>query len=375
MKKLNVCVVGGGIGGAATAASLAAAGANVTLLERAHELREIGAGIFLKANSLRVLRELDILENLAQQGSWIREGQIWGSDARPLSMRSIPAGAVLTVRREDIHQALVGCANRFGVEVVTDSRVVSVADTGAVRTENQPVQYFDLVVGADGVNSTVRDSIGMTAQVAPTGAGSWRALAPSKPTDPKAKVIEFWRGRRRVLVVPAGPNLTYLCASSRDDDPVLASASFDNRAWASVFPEFSDLIHRVDPSGMVRRQHVKVTVRGWYRGKVAILGDAVHGQPPNLGQGAGCAIANGAALSECLRSAADLGAGLQTWEEKQRLLTEEVQSWSNLYDSVVHGWPAPLEFGRNLLLKGVVRFAPTRDRWSRLSAGLAAGAH
>ncbi len=374
-KRLTVCVVGGGIGGAATAACIASQGAQVSLMERAPQLREVGAGIFLKLNSLRVLRQLGIHQEMARQGTWIRESQLWGRDANALLKRAIGPDAVLTVRREDIHQALVQRATNEGVEITTHAEVESVDHGGIVTLKGGQQREFDLVIGADGVGSVVRESISMTRNVSPTGAGSWRALVQRRQTDPQDKVIEFWRGRRRILVVPAGPGRTYLCASSRDDDAVLSSNRFNREAWADVFPEFGELIQRVDPEGMVRRQHIKVAVHGWFKGRVAILGDAVHGQPPNLGQGAGCAIANGAALAEGLAATDDLAETLRTWEKKQRLLTEEVQSWSNLYDSVVHGWPTQLEFGRKALVRGIVMFAPTRNHWSRLSAGLPAGAH
>lgn len=371
---LHVCVVGGGIGGAATAACLAAAGARVTLLERAPQLREIGAGIFLKLNSLRVLRDLGVYDALTSQGSWIREAQLWGRKGTPILQRSIPPSAVVTVRREDIHQSLVRSAAGLGVDIRTATEVDAVDDDGTVHARGAEPKRYDLVVGADGVGSVVRESLGLTGHVRPTGAGSWRALVPQRPIDPKDRVIEFWRGHRRVLVVPSGPGRTYLCASSRDDDAAVSTGNFSQTAWSASFPEFADLIGRVEQAGTTRRQHLKVTVRGWHRGRVAILGDAVHGQPPNLGQGAGCAIANGAALADCLADAATLEDALLQWERRQRKLTEEVQSWSNLYDSVVHAWPQSMEAAREALIWGIGKFGPTRDRWSRLSAGLPASA-
>ncbi|RYG34570.1 MAG: hypothetical protein EON93_07895, partial [Burkholderiales bacterium] len=331
-------------------------------------------GIFLKLNSLRVLRDLGIHDTLASQGTWIREAQLWGHNGTPILQRSLPAAAVLTVRREDIHQALVNSARNLGVAIRTATEVSRVDVQGNVQVKGERAEAYDLVVGADGVGSVVRESIGLTRSVQPTGAGSWRALMPQREIDPQDQVIEFWRGHRRILVAPAGPGRTYICASSRDDDVAASSGDFPHAVWTQSFPEFADLISRVANEGTTRRQHLKVAVRGWHRGRVAILGDAVHGQPPNLGQGAGCAIANGAALAACLTETATLEEALLAWERRQRELTEDVQSWSNLYDSIVHSWPSSLELGREALVWGIGKFAPTRARWSRLSAGLAASA-
>jgi 2-polyprenyl-6-methoxyphenol hydroxylase-like FAD-dependent oxidoreductase len=173
-----------------------------------------------------------------------------------------------------------------------------------------------------------------------------------------------------VLVTQSGEDATYVCASCRDDDAEAASDEFDRKTWGDHFPEFRDLIERIDPALTTRRQHIKVKVRGWGKGVVAILGDAVHGQPPNLGQGAGCAIANAGALADALTQNGDVQGALRHWENNQRKLTEEIQTFSNRYDDVAHAWPLALEPLRTVFVSAMGSFKPTRTEWARLSAGL-----
>lgn len=365
-------VVGGGIGGVAAAACLAKLGISVSLYEKADELREIGAGIFLKTNSLRVFKWLGCLEELVGHGTWILGGELWDRRAKSVATRVMPPEQVIVVPRAALHATLVKVARREGVDLRTSADVTGVTEGGGLVLNGSPEPAADLLVGADGVGSIVRDSLNLCSFISPTGNGSWRALVSAGPKDPQNLVIEFWRGHRRLLVTPAGAGNTYICASCRNDDGAATTDRFDARVWAEHFPEFADVMHRVDPETTTRREHVAVRVNSWSRGPVAILGDAVHGQPPNLGQGAGCTIANAASLAKHIEQASDLFSALTQWEADERILTEEIQSFSTKYDDVVHRWPLILEPARTLVVTALANFRPTGRHWGRLSAGVRA---
>lgn len=366
----SAIVVGGGIGGAAAAASLAKAGLKVTLYERGKELREIGAGIFLKKNGLSVLSKIGCYDDVVSKGTWILRGELWENHARAFVDRHLPDKSVIVVKRADLHSSLVKAAVAYGVSVKTDSVIKVATPNGELFLEDGRTDKADLVIGADGVGSAVRDSLGLNDYVKPTGNGSWRVLVPRVESDPASKVIEFWRGHRRILITQSGDDATYVCASCRDDDRGAASDVFDHKVWGDHFPEFRGLINRIDPALTTRRQHVKVKVNGWRKGVVAILGDAVHGQPPNLGQGAGCAIANAGALTDVLGKHGNVQSALTEWEVEQRKLTEQIQSFSNRYDGVVHSWPLSLEMLRTAFVTAIGSFTPTKMEWARLSQGL-----
>lgn len=366
----TAAVVGGGIGGVAAAACLADKGYAVTVYERAAQLREIGAGIFLKENSLRVLEALGQMEHVRRTGTEIKGAELWGRGGRRMLTRAIQGHRVFVLPRQELHGALISAAEQRGVQFRTDAAVVSVTRQGGLALRDESRERADLIVGADGVGSMVRDSLGLGKSVRLTGAGSWRTLVDCVPADPASKVIEYWNGTRRVLVVPAGAGTTYLCASSRNDDARTSGDTFDPQVWARDFPEFTSLFERAGKTEMVKREHSKCTVTGWTTGVVAILGDAVHGQPPNLGQGAGMAISNAAGLAEAVGGANGIEAGLKAWEARNRAFTEAVQNFSNTYDDVVHAWPKSLQGLRGGFVRFIGKFPPTRRRWAALGQGL-----
>jgi 2-polyprenyl-6-methoxyphenol hydroxylase-like FAD-dependent oxidoreductase len=241
-----------------------------------------------------------------------------------------------------------------------------------VRTSAGGQYRADLVVGADGLGSLVRRSAGLERRAARMLAGSTRILVPRDPSDPHEGSIEMWRGHKRIMVVPVGNTITYYCATCREDDVRGAASPFDLAYWSDAFPEFRSLFVRTDPANTVHHPHGSIRVHGWSRGRIAILGDAVHGQPPNLGQGAGLAIANGGALADYLETS-DIVTGLRQWEQDCRPITEHVQRWSENWDYFVHGWPLALEGMRSSVIWALANFPPTRRHWGKLYRGLPVG--
>lgn len=363
-------VVGGGIAGVAVGACLARAGFEVSLFERASELREIGAGIFLKENSLRVLEQLGQLGRILEKGSRIKSSELWSTGANKVLVRPGTQYRTYVLPRQELHAALIDAAVAAGVTIVTSAEVGSATADGDLQLVDGRRFKADLTIGADGVSSAVRDSVGLGVDVRNTGYGSWRALFASRPEDPTDSVIEYWSRNCRMLVVPAGAGLTYVCASSRDDDVGLSGDAFDKAAWTRCFPEFGQLVARIPDAALTRRRHVRTWVSSWHRERVAILGDAVHGQPPNLGQGAGLAIANAASLVRHVTAAAALEDGFRSWESAERGFTEAVQAWSSVYDDVVHAWPVQFEAERNAFVRAIGETPETRSRWLAYAQGL-----
>lgn len=98
--------------------------------------------------------------------------------------------------------------------------------------------------------------------------------------------------------------------------------------WAECFPGHEDILSRINPVQATHHTNAHVIVRGWTTGRACILGDAAHGQPPNLGQGAGLAIANAVQLAASVTSAATAEEGLAQWQARWRPVATMVQRWS-----------------------------------------------
>ena len=363
-------VVGAGIGGLAVAAGLAQRGWKVVVHERAGELREVGAGIYLKENGVRVLEKLGCLAAIIRSSTRIQTSEIRDRHGRPILSRNVGNERVYTVLREDLHRELATAATGFGVTVELNSQIEQVSTDGRLTTADGRTLQGDLIVGADGLGSIVRAQAGLQVQAGRMANGSTRILVPLADGDPREGSIEYWRGHKRVMVCPVGNNITYFCASSREDDARGVAIPFDIPYWTECFPELARLFSRVTPDMGVHHAHGQVRVSAWQAGRVGILGDAVHGQPPNLGQGAGMAISNGYALVDCLEREKSVEAALKAWEASYRRITEQVQTWSVSWDHLVHRWPMPIEGLRSSVIWSLSNFPATRRHWGRLYRGL-----
>ena len=114
---------------------------------------------------------------------------------------------------------------------------------------------------------------------------------------------------------------------------------------------------------------MNVRCRQWYQGRAAVIGDAAHAMPPNLGQAANAAFINAMALADCLESHTRIEDALVTWEAQQRSVTNHVQMWSYIYGLTVNNWPE--KFGLATLRSDILQ-ALGKTRW--LEEGIGRGA-
>jgi len=362
-------VVGGGIAGMAVAACLARRKWEVTLHERSSELREIGAGIFLKENSLRVLEELDCYDSVMRRCHRIKHTFINDRPGHYLRRFSYGPERVVTILRADIHRELADAATEWGAKILLGSQVTRVSPTGMVATSSRE-ERADLVIGADGIRSTVRQQSGLETSARAMGSGSTRVIIPRKESDTIDTSGEYWRGHKRVLMAPVSKDIIYLCASSREDDQRGAALPFDVAYWSGAFPELSDYFSRITPGIGVHHVHEYIKVSGWHRGRIVLIGDAAHGQPPNLGQGAGMAISNGQALARELDRTPDVEMALKNWEREFKKFTLQVQNWSIGWEYCMHRWPLAFEGLRAHAVVALANFPPTSRHWKRVYRGV-----
>jgi salicylate hydroxylase len=347
-KGLTAAVVGGGIGGLAAAAALTRAGVTASVYEQAPELGEIGAGVLIGPNSVRLLHRLGLTEAVDMAGGWVGEGSTYyrhdGTRVAPV-MTTDSAGwaAMYGMHRAD----LIGVLRR----AVPDSRIhpghravsfeqdpVSGRGTGQARVmfENGAVAEADVVIAADGIHSALRRFV--TEPSAPVFSGqiSYRGLLDTTrvPWWP-ARIFQVWMGEgKHVIVFPvrAGTMLNFVCFVPADKemreswsapgDPDALRADF-----AAFAPPVRNLLREVDTTfwwGLYDRE----PLAEWTRGRLALLGDAAHPMLPHLGQGANQSIEDAFALAAVLRdaSAADVPAALRHYAQVRRRRTDVVQA-------------------------------------------------
>jgi 2-polyprenyl-6-methoxyphenol hydroxylase-like FAD-dependent oxidoreductase len=357
-------IAGGGIAGLTMACALASKGWSVTLHERNAELREMGAALFLKVNSLMALKQLGLLEQARGLGMRLRRGQIHDERGTVLIDRILPDNEeALTMLRPDLHRLLAGCAQRWGVEVRTGSDVIGADPSGALRLRGGETRRADLVIAADGHRSPVRDSVGLTRALTALPEGAIRVLAPRNGDEREGISVEYWSGDCRVGIVPCNRDQLYLYLIGPESEEGVRSVPIDKRFWCERFPQVSDVIQRIPADAGRYDRLMMATVTGWYSGRVAIIGDAAHAQPPNLGQGAGMSMANAMWLAQELDAGGSVEDALKRWEEKRRPVSEAVQKWSYRYGLLGYGLPSKMQLLRSAFVWTLGHTGPTSRRW------------
>lgn len=348
MKPLRAEIAGAGIGGLAAAAALAQRGWKVRVHERAPDLRSFGAGIYLWSNGLRVLQAIGAYDD-AVVGAHV--GTVFETrDHNNQPMECIPINKsgstrLITILREALLRSLSAACVRAGVEIVTGSQAASATPDGELVFENGQLVRADLVVAADGVNSSLRDSLGLLAYRKPLNYGAIRMLIPraddSVPDDDRLKYIEHFSGTRRILYTPSSEEHLYIALCCGADDVAARRVPVDVALWQRSFPHLRRLIQRFADAGRWDTFEV-LKLKQWSRGRVAVLGDAAHAMPPYLGQGGGCALMNALSLAvHVSEQHDDIPSALRAWEAKERPLTEHTQDTAESLGQM-NQWPDEL---------------------------------
>ncbi len=336
MNKRHAEIAGGGFAGITLGAALAQRGWTVRIHERSPECRAFGAGIWFWENGLRVLSSIGACDEAL-------EGAIMAPSWRSLDARGKvidqfyfgnhdDGGRVYCIVRQTLYQAVYNAAARSGVEIVTDSNAEGATPEGELLIEGGKRFKADLVIGADGIYSNVRDSLNLLKRQRVHGDGAIRLVVPfvaEDLADPDwMRIEERWStGPRRVLYTPCSRDTLYLCLTSVASDREALSIPVPKEVWARSVPAFAKFIERI-PGEARWDRFESAYLHRWSKGRVAILGDAAHGMVPGLGQGCGTAVCNAMGLAVTLDEEPDVARALAIWEARERPLTEHTQFWS-----------------------------------------------
>ena len=339
---LRAVVVGGGIGGIAAAVALARAGIDVEVHEQAQQLAEVGAGVSLAPNGLRMLERLGVGEQVRRMGARYASAQLRLPDGR--AVRHEPyqfamAGQNVGIHRADLLALLAGqlppgtvrtghrCTGFSQDEV---SATACFADGSAATA--------DVVIGADGIHSVLQGFVVAPAKPLYSGVVAYRGLVP-RPEEYPAGTIRMWMGEgRHFLVFPvrAGQLLNYVGFVSSDTavreswsapgDPAALAAHF--AGWDPVIGQVIAAISGPGGSGFQWGMYDRVPLPRWSSGRLTLLGDAAHPMLPHLGQGVNQALEDAVALATLLGSGtgpAGVPRALAAYEGLRRDRTARVQ--------------------------------------------------
>jgi 2-polyprenyl-6-methoxyphenol hydroxylase-like FAD-dependent oxidoreductase len=324
-------VVGGGIGGMATAISLAERGVRVDLIDLDPEWRVYGAGITITGPTLRAYRRLGLLDPIKQAGAITTQTRLFlfnGTHLHDLEEPVIEEGLPATggIMRPVLHRIMQTRVRELEIPVrlgLTVTALDNVEGGVDVTFSDGSAARYDLVVGADSIFSTVRDiAFPHMGPAQPTGQGCWR-ISIRKP--PGLQASEFFLGHENPCGITAcSPDNVYMWMLTRhtpretfmDDEELFTTlkaqlADFGgNAGWIRDNMTRDDWIN-YRPLAAVLQPH------SWSNGRIVLVGDAVHATTPHLASGAGMAVESGIVLAEELVKTNDVLAGLAAYEDRR----------------------------------------------------------
>lgn len=310
----NVLVIGGGIGGLSAAIALSKSGVSVDLIELRTSWVPYPVGIILGSNTLRAMKQLEVLDTSIENGFPYQGMAICDKDGTVLShlQNRQLAGAEypsnLGMTRPALHQVLSEAAKAAGTSVrlgISVTALVNEDEHVTVTFSDGKSRNYDLVVGADGVYSKTRTFLfGDKYKPAYTGQGAWRYNVPRPEGLDRSYIYDGVAGGK-AGVVPLTKDTMYIYLVRKEDGnpffpPEQLATLFRERLreYGGLIAEVRDRYITNAKDVVYRPLEALFIPEPWYQGRILLIGDAVHATTPHLGQGAAQAIEDAVVLGE-----------------------------------------------------------------------------
>lgn len=321
---MRIGIIGGGVGGLASAACLTKAGVEVEVFERASELRETGAGVNLWSNATRVLAKMGLLERCLEMSTPLSSIELRSLKGRVLLHARLDRedSPVICMRRPDLLSVLHSVVPENCIKL--SHRCTGILPTASgvtVTFEGRDSRSFDAAIGADGAGSIVRAHVtGVTEAPVYRGYAIWRGVADFDLVGSAPHIIqETWGRGQRFGILPIGNrSLCWYATSTRSQRS--AAAPEDRQAellrlfegWPGPIEE---LLRATPPLEVLENDAADLRpLQACFRGNAILIGDAAHPLTPNLGQGCCLALEDAYALSQVLSSASSVGHAFSLFE-------------------------------------------------------------
>ena len=354
---MKILIVGAGIGGLVSALCLNKKGYEVEIYEQSEVLSELGAGVQLSPNATRVLDYLKLTDDLKPHVFEPRSFQFLNyKTEKIISKRELGLKIQddfgfpnFDVHRADLQKVLLNKVEEEGIKILTNMKVIDVGneENKAYIKINEEKIKADIVIGADGIHSIVREKIFEKKESSFTGNVAWRMLIPvdSLPRDLILPDTTVWLGPKKHFVsyhVSGGKNLNCVCLVEQD--------GWTNESWSErgniedlreVYNGWNQTIETLlkiaNPNTLYRwALHDRPPMKQWSKGRIILLGDAAHPMLPFLAQGAAMAIEDGAVLADCISSYEDNEKSLKYFEQIRKPRTSFVQLAARRNAKILH---------------------------------------
>ena len=338
----RVLIVGAGIAGLALGRALRQQGFAPEIIERAPSWPTGGTGLYVPGNGVRALGALGLAEPVLARAVRMSHQRILDYRGRRLAEIELapfwsPVGPCVGIARAELHRILIEGA--AGVRIRLGTSVKS------LRPEDDEVHVvfadgstgpYDLVVGADGIHSSIRRFVVGDIEPRHLGLVSWRFLVDH------AGAIDTWTAmldpQRAFLAMPVGPNRLY-CYADLATDAAADPTGRDPARLRTLFADFAEpvpgILANLENFESIHFSPIEeVALDTWVRGRVVLLGDAAHATSPSMAEGASMALEDALVLARMLGTHGASAESLSAFAERRRPRVRWVQQRTHRRDRI-----------------------------------------
>lgn len=359
MSEKKVIIAGGGIGGLTAGACLLQAGIDVSIYEQAEELGEIGAGIQVSANAARVYKHIGLLDQLCEYGFLPEEYRFRIFDEGEI-LQTIPLGKsyverqqapYISIHRADLLQLLVDKVESLkpgAIHLNAQAKDFSEDGDGIILNfTNHSSVRGDILVGADGIKSSIRKQIIGDTPVNYTGDASWRVVVPmdALPKEHRQNSVDIWVGPgKHAVTYPMRQGKLLNLVGCVEHDAWDEESWVASRPWEELKADFEGwhpaikaIIEAADREKCYRwAMNNRAPVSNWTTGRATLLGDSAHPTLPYMAQGAAMAVEDAVILARALGQESNSRDALQLYQRNRIERTTRIVKESSSNRKLFH---------------------------------------
>ncbi|MCB0664904.1 MAG: FAD-dependent monooxygenase [Saprospiraceae bacterium] len=328
---MKIIIAGGGITGLTTGLALHKMGfTNFEIYERADQLNEVGAGIMIQPNAMKIMDWLGIGDHCRAAGMSIMNAEITNKNLVAISrtdekaVTDISGQKIVAIHRARLQEILYETLPKSKIHLGHSLEEFNQREDGVTLTFNTGQTETNILIGADGIHSTVRKKLFSDTSLRYSGQTCWRGIVNYQmPEENMRKAIEAWGSGVRFGFVKINTAETYWFAVAKakaggeDDKGKLKDQLL--KLFRGFHPTIKEIITGTDLHRIIRNDIYDLRrLNAWSNGKICLLGDAAHATTPNMGQGACQGIEDAYYFSHALFNENDINNAFASFEEKRR---------------------------------------------------------